>query len=157
MDQRQLLKNLTTRALLDKARHYCALSEQCEAGVRQKLIAWGATSDEVEPIIAKLRNDDYLNDFRYARAYVESKVLHQHWGRQKVLYQLRLKHLSKEAIAEGLSVVDDEVYLSLLAEEVEKKLKSLGGEPSPDNRRRLFSYLASRGFSSDEINHVINF
>lgn len=154
MDQRLLMKDITAKAFLDRARHYCALSEQCEAGVRQKLISWGAASDAVELIVARLRADDYLNDERYARAYVESKVLHQHWGRQKVLYQLRLKHLSKEAIDASLASIDEKAYSDMLADEAAKKMRTLG-EPSPDNQRRLLAFLASRGFTTDEVNRVL--
>ena len=142
-------------ALLERARKYCALSEQCESGVRQKLIVWGASPDEITPIIAHLRSDNYLNDSRYARAYAESKILHQHWGKQKVLYQLRQKHLSKEAIAESMEIVDNEAYLSILRDEATKKLHLLGGELTPDNQRRLLNFLSSRGFTLSEINQVI--
>lgn len=145
----------TTRALLDRARRYCALSEQCETSVRQKLISWGAVAADVEPIIRSLRADDYLNDSRYACAYAESKILHQHWGRQKVLYQLRLKHLSKEAIAASMKVVDDDTYYGILREEAEKKLRVLGSDQAPDYYRRLYSFLSSRGYTLSEINHVI--
>ena len=151
-----LKKSLSAPELLDRARRYCAMSEQCESGVRQKLIAWGAASTDVDPIIASLRSDDYLNDVRYARAYAESKILQQHWGRQKVLYQLRLKHLSKEAIAEAMRIVGNETYNAILTDEAAKKLRSLGGEMTPDTRHRLQAFLASRGFTIEEINQVTN-
>ena len=64
-------KTMTLNALLDRARHYCALTEQCETSVRQKLIGWGAASSEVEEVIASLRADDYLNDKRFACCYVD--------------------------------------------------------------------------------------
>ncbi len=143
-------------AMLDRARRYCALSEQCESGVRQKLIAWGAAPAEIEQIITRLRAEDYLNDKRYARAYVESKILQQHWGRQKVLYQLRLKHLSKESVAESMGLVDDETYFGILRDEAAKKLHTLGGGFTPDNQRRLTAFLVSRGFTLPEINRVIS-
>ena len=143
------------RALLDRARHYCALSEQCESGVRQTLISWGATSEEVGPIVDRLRAEDYLNDVRYARAFCEGKLLHQRWGRQKVLYHLRVKHLPKEAIEEGMSVVDDEVYFSILSDEAEKKLRSLGGELTSEVRRKMLSFLVSRGYSTSDIGRVM--
>ena len=144
------------RALLDRARRYCALTEQCESGVRQKLIAWGATSDEVPLIVDRLRTDDYLNDIRYARAYCEGKLLHQRWGRQKVLYHLRTKHLPKEAIEEGMSVIDDETYFRILNDEADKKLRMLGGELTPDVRRKMLSFLASRGYSTSDISRVLD-
>lgn len=148
-----LTENL--RALLDRARRYCALAEQCESGVRQKLISWGAGSDDIKTIVERLRSEDYLNDLRYARAFCEGKLLHQHWGRQKVLYHLRIKHLPKEAIEAGMAVVDDETYYRILDDEVEKKLRSLGGEMTPEVRRKMLSFLVSRGYSTSEISRVL--
>lgn len=142
------------QAMLDRARRYCAMSEQCESGVRQKLISWGAAAADVDPIVDALRAENYLDDHRYARAYCESKLLHQHWGRQKVLYQLRTKHLPKEAIDSGMAAVTDEAYMAMLAETAEHKLAELGSA-APDVQRRLTAFLASRGFTFDEIKKVL--
>ncbi|MBR6048797.1 MAG: RecX family transcriptional regulator [Bacteroidales bacterium] len=147
-------KEEATRAMLDRARRYCAMSEQCESGVRQKLIAWGATPDEVDPIVERLRAEAYLDDERYARTYCESKILQQHWGRQKVLYQLRLKRLPKETIDACLTVVDDETYYGILRDTAARKREELG--ETPDTDRRLLSFLATRGFTMNEINKAIN-
>ena len=147
----------TYRTLLDKARRYCALSEQCEDAVRQKLVTWGATPAESDAVVSTLYSEDYLDDVRYARAYCESKILHQQWGRQKVLYQLRLKHLPRPAVEAGMAAVNDDDYLAILASLAEKKLAEL--QRSSDDpsalRQKLTSFLVSRGFLISEINQVI--
>ena len=153
--QNHVVLSDSARALLDRARRYCALSEQCESGVRQKLISWGAASDVVPVIVDRLQSEDYLNDVRYARAFCEGKLVHQCWGRQKVLYHLRAKHLPKEAIEEGMAVVDDETYYRILNAEAEKKLRILGGEMTPEVRRKMLSFLVSRGYSTSDINRVL--
>ncbi len=144
------------RALLDRARHYCARSEQCESGVRQKLIGWGASAADMDTIIQRLRAEDYINDLRYAAAYCRGKLIEQRWGRQKVLYQLRAKHLPKDAIEAGMAQIDDETYYNIMTDEATKKLRQLGGETSRDNRRRLAAFLASRGYTPHEIAHLID-
>lgn len=145
-----------TRALLDRARRYCAHSEQCESGMRQKLITWGAPSTVLDAIISRLRADDYINDFRYAAAYCRGKLVGQRWGRQKVLYQLRAKHLPKDAIEAGMAQVDDETYFAIMNDEAAKKLRQLGGGSTPDNRRRLVSFLVSRGYTPSEIARLVD-
>ena len=141
-------------ALLDRARRYCAFSEQCEDAVRQKLVTWGASPVQSDEIIAKLQNENYLDDERYARAYCESKILHQHWGRQKVLYQLRLKHLPRPAVDSGMSAVSDEAYFAVLTTVAEKKLAELSNT-TPNLRQKLTSFLLTRGFLINEINQVL--
>ncbi len=148
-------KKMIDSALLDRARRYCALAEQCESGVRQKLVTWGAGTDDANAVVENLRSEGYLDDKRYARAYCESKMLQQGWGRQKVLYQLRLKHLPKEAIDSGVAAVDEDRYQEVLREVTERKMRELGPDFTPDNQRKLVSFLTSRGFTFGEINKVI--
>ena len=148
-------KSQSYKAQLDKARCWCAAEERCESGVRQKLVAWGAEGDDVDAVVDALKEDGYLDDRRYARAYCESKVLHQHWGRQKVQYQLRMKGLQREAIAEGMAAVDEEQYMDMLLEAAERKLRELGGKLGVAEKRKVMAFLASRGFTMSEINEVI--
>ena len=53
-----------TQAMLDRARRYCAMAEQCESNVRQKLIGWGASTADIDSIIDRLRDENYLDDER---------------------------------------------------------------------------------------------
>lgn len=149
--------NDTQQALLDRARRYCALAEQCEDAVRQKLVTWGASPAVSDAVVAVLLREGYLDDERYARAYCESKILTQQWGRQKVLYQLRLKHLPREAVDKGMAAISEEAYLAVLADVAEKKRAEL--EHKIDDpfllRQKLTAFLVTRGFSLPEINRVI--
>lgn len=149
--------NDTQQALLDRARRYCALAEQCEDAVRQKLVTWGASPAVSDAVVATLLREGYLDDERYARAYCESKILTQQWGRQKVLYQLRLKHLPREAVDKGMASISEEDYLAVLADVAEKKRAEL--EHKVDDpfllRQKLTAFLVTRGFSLSEINSVI--
>lgn len=142
--------------MLDRARRYCALDEQCESSVRQKLIVWGAHPTDVDPIVGTLRAEGYLDDMRYARAYCESKMLGQHWSRQKTIYQLRLKHLPKEAIDSGLAAVSDESYMEMLRALAAKRTAELAESDAIDADRKLVSFLLGRGFTMDEINKATN-
>lgn len=162
------MKLTKTTPLLDRARNFCALSEQCEDAVRQKLVTWGASPAESDDVVARLYDEHYLDDERYARAYCESKILHQHWGRQKVLYQLRLKHLPRAAVDSGMAAVSDEAYFAVLTDVAEKKLRELTSNSPLDNpsgesqgaashhlRQKLTAFLVTRGFLIGEINQVL--
>jgi regulatory protein len=142
-------------ALLDRARRWCAMAEQCESGVRQKLVAWGADSVVADAVVGRLRDEGYIDDGRYARAYCESKMLGQGWGRQKVLYQLRLKRLPKEAIDSGLAAVNSERYDEMLHEVADRKRQELDCADDGERDRKLAAFLQSRGFTFSEINKII--
>lgn len=150
--------NETQRALLDRARRYCALAEQCEDAVRQKLVTWGASPSDSDVIVTALQREGYLDNERYAKAFCESKILTQHWGRQKVLYQLRLKHLPREAVDRGMAAVSEEAYMAVLAEVAEKKRLELDQKTDDPYvlRQKLVASLVNKGFLLPEINQVIS-
>ena len=159
MDELKNDSNEPLHALLGRARRYCAEAEQCEHAVRQKLVTWGATPSEADRVVEALYNEEYINDERYARAYCESKILRQHWGRQKVLYQLRLKRLPRTAIDQGLASVDDEAYRAVLADVADKKRAELQPRFADDPdalRNKLTAFLVSRGFSLSEIAQTLD-
>ena len=64
--------------------------------------------------------------------------------------------VAEEAIEDGLTVVDDATYFGILGEEAAKKLKTLGGELTPESQRKLYSFLSSRGYSAAEIGRAID-
>lgn len=142
-------------ALLGRARAYCAAAEQCVSAVEQKLRSWGADEASTEAVAARLVEEGYLDDRRYARAYCESKMLRSGWGRMKVLYQLRLKRLPREAVEAGMAAVDDEAYFAVLEETALKKRATLRDSDPAVRRRKLAAFLAQRGYSMDEINQIL--
>lgn len=142
--------------LLNKARRYCAAAEQCEDSVRQKLVVWKASPAESDRVVKDLVAEGYINDERYARAYCESKILRQHWGRQKVLYHLRIRHLPRQAIDSGMATISNEAYAEVLRHAAEKKLAELSSlEDAWVRNQKLTAFLVSRGFTLQEINQTI--
>ena len=82
-------------------------------------------------------------------------MLRSGWGRMKVLYQLRLKRLPREAVEAGMAAVDDEAYFAVLEETALKKRATLRDSDPAVRRRKLASFLAQRGYSMDEINQIL--
>ena len=73
----------------------------------------------------------------------------------KVLYQLRLKQLPREAIDEGLAAVGDEAYMAVLEETAIKKQTTVRDSDPAVRRRKLMAFLAQRGYTMDEINQTL--
>lgn len=142
-------------ALLARARAWCAAAEQCSSAASDRLRTWGADADVAADIVARLVDEGYIDDDRYARAYCESKMLRAGWGRLKVLHQLRLKHLPHEAITKAIAAVDDEVYMALLEETARKKAQSLNTTDPATLRHKVTAFLTQRGYTLDEINETL--
>jgi len=134
------------RALLNRARAFCAGDEQCRSSVARKLVSWGVDMNESDAILNRLVSDGYIDERRYACAYCESKLLRAGWGERKVRYELRMKHLSAADIDAGIASVDEEAREEAMRRVAEKKLATLHGD-SETMQRKLMAFMIQRGFN----------
>jgi len=143
-------------SLLARAERYCANEEQCRTSVRKKLCDWGATPDASTKIVNRLIDQGFIDERRYARAYVSAKLRNQKWGRLKVIYQLRSKQVPPKFITEALAEIPDEEYRNILLDVARTKWETYAPtEPTAKRRAKLVTFLASRGYESPEIQAMI--
>lgn len=137
---------------LNKVAALCAMSEQCETDIRQKLLKWGVEETVADEILDVLIQEGYLSDQRYARAFAHDHIRYDHWGRMKIAYMLRQKRVRTEAIEDALRAIDDE-----WAEEYHEGLmRTLGQIPDDFSlRQKIMRRAASRGFLTEEIMAVL--
>ena len=126
--------------------------------LRRKLIQKEVPVVEADLVIERLLGAGLLDDARYARAYARSKLVGQGASARRIGQDLARKgvtaELAKEAIAQVIA--DEEVDASAVIERVaRKKLASMGDLEPLVLRRRLFSFLARRGYELDEIRNVV--
>jgi len=126
--------------------------------LRRKLIQKEVPAEDAESVIARLLSAGLLDDERYALAYARSKLVGQGSSARRISQDLARKgvnaELSKQAIAQ---VVDEEkVDTKAVIERVaRKKIASMGDLEPVVLRRRLFAFLARRGYELDEIRGVV--
>ncbi|RFS15564.1 regulatory protein RecX [Emticicia sp. C21] len=142
---------------LVKAANFCAYQERTQAEVREKLQKLGVDGDEADEIIVYLIEENYLNEGRFAKIFAGSKFRVKHWGRTKILYELKARKLSEHSIREGLAEIDDEDYIETLRTLIEKKKRELRSEKQPlVLKQKLARYAISKGFEGDLVWDIIN-
>ena len=142
--------------LLNKAATYASRCEHCESEVREKLVAWGGSNEEVNEIIAYLIEECYIDNQRYANSYTKDKFRFNHWGKYKISMMLRSKDIDSETIEEALGQIDEEEYLEKLQQILKDKLRSLKYSSEYEKKGKLFKFAQSRGFESSAISKVID-
>lgn len=140
---------------LEKARSYCAYQERSQQEVIRKLQSFNLSEDELNYILLQLIQGDYLNESRYAEAYVSGKIRIKKWGRRKIRYQLRQKGLTDKCIDMGLMEVDEEEYFETLKAVAGYKWKHTKESDLYRKKQKVMSYLYGRGFESDLIQDVL--
>ena len=125
---------------------YCARSEHCTQDVVIKLKSWEVEEEEIDGILEQLREENFLDDARYAKAYVNDKWKLDHWGKKKIRNKLFLKNIDDTLIQPPLDAIDEEEYKTELAIQLSRKEKELEGEEKNKIVSRLYNFGVSRGF-----------
>lgn len=152
----QFFKNMLPEKALEKAKWYCSFQERCKQHVINRLIAWKVEKKYFDSIIEKLEDDDFLNEERFAEAYVRGKFSQKRWGKIKITAQLYQLGVAKKFIDKALqNEINEEEYKKALHYLAEKKEAQLTSETATDRKTKLFRYLASKGYETDLIQEVI--
>jgi regulatory protein len=146
---------LDKKTALMKAEHYCAYQERAQQEIRNKLYEWGLWSADVEEIISELITTNFLNEERFALAYVSGKFNIKKWGKIKIKQGLKLRKVPDKMIVKALNSIDYDDYLQTVFQAAEKKLRTITEKDPFKKRYKLTSYLMGKGFESDVISSVL--
>lgn len=138
---------LTPAEALSRLADRCSMAEVCSHEAAQKLAQWGISADEARGIMHKLRQMKFIDDERYTRAFVRSKVNIARWGKLKIRRALSLKRLPAELIDAALDEeVDLQTYYENLAAALRSKARSMPEVLDAACRARLMRFAAARGY-----------
>jgi regulatory protein len=149
MDEPKKIKITDEKVALSKAEHYCAYQERSQQEVRDKLYDWGLWTSAIENIMSKLIEENFLNEDRFAKAYVRGKFNQKHWGKIKIKQGLQLKKVSPPLIKKALLTIDLDDYIATLTAVIEKKARTLTERNGIKKRYKLQQYALSRGFEPE--------
>lgn len=124
----------------------CARREYCCADIAEKLRKKGAAPEEAEALTDRLIDEGYIDEGRYARAFVHDKTLYNGWGRIKVAQQLRAKGICNAYINEAMTCITEEQYAEVFQKVLRSKQRSIKGETTYEVRQKLARSLIARGF-----------
>ena len=139
-----------------KAADFCAYQERSQQQVRDKLYDYGLHHDEVEEVLTELIMEGFINEERFARAFIGGKLRMKKWGRQKILQSIRPHKISEYCLKKGMEEIDSEVYRQVLLEHTQKKYLQLQGNSSYIIKGKLTQHLYAKGFEADLIREAID-
>ncbi len=140
---------MTQREALEKMAKYCAYQERCQSEVRQKLFNSGLSDEEIENVICDLIEQNFIDEERFARAFVRGKFRQKGWGKIKIQQHLNQKQISDYCIRKGFEEISKEEYLTKLDEIITKKALNLTHESEFIRRQKTAQYAISRGYESN--------
>ena len=133
----------------------CALAEHCEQEMRDKMKRWEIDEMAQNRIIQRLVEERYVDNERYARAFVKDKIRYNKWGRRKVQQALWMKRIDNDIQQRILDEIDDKEYLDVLRPLLKQKRKSIKADSDYALNQKLVRFALGRGFTFDIIRQCI--
>ena len=134
----------------------CAQAEHCQHEMLEKMRRWELSAEAQARVMERLVKERYVDDERYARAFVKDKVRYNKWGRRKVEQALWQKHIDEDIRQRALDEVDDEEYLTVLRPLLQQKRKSTKAQSDYELNQKLMRFAIGRGFTFDIIRQCID-
>jgi len=146
MEEEKSLRKALFEEILEKGRRFCAFRERSSRETKTRLQQTGAAKEDLEKVVLQLQKEDFLNDARFAAAFVRGKFNQNHWGREKIARGLAEHGISEETIREAMQEIAHDNYISILDSIVKKKLESLKGQPEYIARGKTVEFCQRKGF-----------
>ena len=129
------------------------------SALHRKLIQKKYQAADADDAIRRLVDNGLLNDAKYAEQYARSKMLSTGTSKRRVQQDLYRKGITGDLATNAIANVleSEEIDPAVVIERVaQKKLAQLGALEPLVLRRRLFAFLARRGYDVDEIKRVVS-
>ena len=107
-------RQLTYESALARAASLCSRGEHAEAEMRRKLRQWGAETGDADRVVEWLVDNGFIDNSRYAHAFVYDKSRFDLWGRVKIRHQLRLNGVAGDVVEEAMAEIDEDEYVANL-------------------------------------------
>ena len=134
----------------------CAQAEHCQWEMTEKMRRWELSDEAQARVMERLTRERYVDDERYARAFVNDKVRYNKWGRRKVEQALWAKHIDEDIRQRVLDEVTDEEYLRVLRPLLQQKRRTTKAPDEYTLNRKLVQFALSRGFTFDIIRQCLD-
>ncbi|WP_179343212.1 regulatory protein RecX [Winogradskyella ursingii] len=151
-----LQKTYTVDEAQKKLENYCAYQERCHKEVRSKLREMRMIPQAIDQIIVHLIHHNYLNEGRFAKAFVRGKFRIKKWGKNRLVRELKFREISKYSIDQALSEIDLDDYYKTLDELTKKRISQIKEKNIYKKKKKVADYLLYRGWESHLIYEKLN-
>lgn len=147
---------MTESEMKTRAEAYCSAAEHCRSEVRAMLERHGAEKPDIERILDYLVKEGFIDESRYARAFVHDKVRFAKWGRGKIAQALWQKRVPQDVAEKAISSIDDEEYMTALKDVVKSKYRTVKGETEYERKMKTMKSVCTRGYEPALVRKVLD-
>ena len=133
---------------IQKIEFFCSYQERCHEEVVSKLWTMKMDSDEIDQIMVHLISSNFLNEERFACSFARGKHRIKHWGKIRIVNELKFRNISQTLINTALKEITPEEYLDTFHTLAERNWESIRETNTLKKRKKFCDYMLRRGFES---------
>jgi regulatory protein len=149
-------ENMLYMTALNKAMAQCSNREYCCEDLRNKLTSWGVGNSDSEKIIDILIKENFINESRFAAAFVKDKFNYNKWGKIKIASHLKIKKIPSDIIRTALDSIEYESYIKSLNDLIAVHRRTIKAKNQYELKAKLLRYGLSKGFESSLLYNILN-
>lgn len=142
-------KTFTFEEIKKKAEYYCAYQERCHAEIHQKIKEMTTSPTVVDEVIVHLIENNFLNEERFACSFARGKHRIKHWGRIRIVRELKSRNISKYNIDKALKEINSEEYNENFHALADRHWNALPERDSQKKKKKFCDFLLRKGFESN--------
>ena len=129
----------------------CARAEKSQEDARRLMRGWGLAERDAEGVLAKLVRDRFIDDARYAGAFVREKLRLSGWGEYKIRTALQRKRIDRALIDAALAEADRSGMDERLRRQLERKARTAKYSTQYELKTKLIRYGLSLGYDYETV------
>ena len=133
-----------------------ARSEKSSGDALRLMQNWGVDPSARQGVLQRLINDKFIDDRRYAEAFVRDKMRFSGWGVFKLRAALRNKGISTDIVEDVLRMLDSNNMAARLRERLARKMRTTKYTTRYDLKTKLMRYGASLGYDFESVGDVVD-
>ena len=147
----RLVRTKTPEQALAALMRQCARAERCSGDALRLMHRWGVADEDAQKVLSRLVAERFIDDQRYADAYVREKSRFAGWGANKIRLSLRAKRLPAPVVEKALGQIDRASSGESLLRIIGRKAERTPHKDVWDLKSKLLRFGLSRGFDYDEV------
>ena len=132
-----------------KMEFYCSYQERCHQEVQEKLYSYDLSEKERNQIIVHLIEHNFLNEERFARSFTRGKHRIKHWGKIRIVNELKQRQISAPNIKCALTEIPEEEYQDTFDKLAEKHWETIRETNALKKKKKFCDYLLRKGWESN--------
>lgn len=133
----------------------CARAERCSSDAMRSMRRWGLSEADARGVLERLVRERFIDDGRYAAAYVREKMRFSGWGERKIRAALRAKAIAPAIVDDAMRQMVPEDNTLRLRDMLQKKVEKTTARDLYDLKGKLVRFAIGRGFDLDDVLEVV--